>query len=89
MRENIEVHKKFYCELCDKFIFHGKYSSLNEHNKKVHGPKTKVECNYCGKYVANKHVLKKHIDAPSEIYQHFSQMLDLWLISHVRSMLVL
>ena len=59
MGENIQVHKKFYCELCDKFIFHG----LNEHNKKVHGPKTKVECNYCGKYVANKHILKEHIDS--------------------------
>ena len=59
MRENPEVHKKRYCELCDKFILWG----LNEHKKVVHGPKTKVECNYCGKYVANKHILKEHIDA--------------------------
>ena len=58
-RENPEVHKKIYCESCDNYY----PKDLLNHNKKVHGEKVKVGCNYCGKFVATKHVLEQHINA--------------------------
>lgn len=51
--------KLFICEICGRAL--PKRKALKIHKNKVHGPKIKAQCNYCGKWYATRQHMLAHV----------------------------